>query len=170
MGYAISFTSLEPVSETDFAEIQLITQGLGAAYSWLSCEPIWFIRDSSGYLSGFSKPNFDPNVDDRHSSQARGLPDGTPREFLDGLCLISRRFGVNWQVGDDHSEVIGFICGGNFDDAVWRHFDALAETVSAIQADQIEGWPDIDEFESGEGPDDDNDGDPPIFRFPGRGD
>lgn len=168
MGYAISYTSLTPVSEPDFAEIQLITKGLNGAYTWLSCEPIWFSRDSEGYLTGFSKPNFDPHPDDRRSAEAEGLPDGTLRELLDGLCLISRRFGIDWQIGDDHAEEIGFIRGGDFDDAVWRHFDSMAVAVSAFQADQLEGLSNIDDFES-EDPHDDDEEDPPSFKFPDRG-
>lgn len=166
MGYAISYTSLEPVSESDFAEIELITKGLGAAYTWLSCEPIWLSRDTDGYLSGFSKPNFDPHPEDRCSAEAQGLPDGTLRELLDGLCLISRRFGVDWQVGDDHTEEIGCIRGGDFDDAVWQHFDAMAE--ACLHTQTMLG--DFDDFE---GADDEgtetepgDDDDPPSFRFP----
>lgn len=170
MGYAISYSSANPVSESHFAEILSLQGKLNAEYTWLSCEPLLLHRAPEGHLAGVSKPNFDPHPDDRASAEAEGKPDGTVRELLDALCLISRRFNIEWQIGDDYKDNIGTIQAGEFDDAVWQHIDALAIAASMMQGDLLEDLENMDDFEPGTGfSDDEDDDDPPIFRFPGAG-
>ncbi len=167
MGYAISYTSLEPVTAEQWKAIRECVTQLNKSYTWLSCEPIHFSREEDGSLDGASKPNFDPAPEDRASAATLGLPDGSIRELLDGLCLISRRCGVDWEIGDDHTQVIGYIRQGDFDDAVWGHINGLAEATSFTQAmTGEEHFDDPDDLGDSD-PEDENDG-PPIFRFPVR--
>lgn len=170
MGYAIRYVSTEPVTAEQRREIGECVSQLVRGHTWLSCEPIHFRRDNGdGFLSGSSKPNFDPHPDDHASAETEGLPDGTVREVLDGLCLISRRFGVDWEIGDDYIEVIGYIRNGDLDDDVWTAFETISTTAQWMQPmsggehfEDSDGKEEIDP----DGDDFDDDG-PRIIRFPG---
>ena len=126
MGFAFYYRSTGPVSPDTAAAVERAAGEMCRGRSWLMCEPVHFVPGGSdGHLLGASKPNFDPHPAD--AAAAAGRPDGTTRDALNILCRLSREFGVDWEVGHDHSGgPVGHIRSGVCDAQVASHLEAFA--------------------------------------------
>lgn len=170
MGFSVYFRSTEPVAPDVASEIEHAAGRASVGMSWLSCEPCKFYPlDNDGHLSGGSKPNFSPHPDDVASAATENLRDGTLWDLLGILCDLSKTFGVDWAFSHDHDPNIGFIRGG-FADAKLRGqieafsdlYGTLNDFVSEFNRDSFG----IDDLSAS----DDEDDDPPIFKFPSPSD
>jgi hypothetical protein len=127
MGFSIYYRSTRPVNPAEADAIRETARTASAGRTWLSCEPIHFFGgQEDGHLFGGSKPNFQPHPDDAAAAAREGLPDGTTRDMLDILCLLSRDHKVDWDLSHDHGPV-GYIRGGVCDPRVLDQIEALAD-------------------------------------------
>lgn len=134
MGFSFSYRTTRPVSDELAATIQQEVNAFSSARTWLSCEPLNLGRDRNGHLLGSSKPAFELHPDDTASADKQGLPDGTVRDLLESLCVLSRNYGVDWEISHDYSEVgaVGFIRRGICDGQLIRMADALVDMLDAL--------------------------------------
>ena len=73
-------------------------------------------------------PNFLPHPADVASAQAEGLPDGTLNDVVDVLCILSKQFGIEFELSHDHSDgPIGYVRDGFCEDDARSQLSALAE-------------------------------------------
>ncbi len=161
MGFTIYYRSTQSVSHEQSEAIRHAADTLNVGRTWLSCEPVCFHPDQGdGRLLGRSKPNFDPHPDDVAAAQQEAISDGTARDVIDILCQISREYGVDWEFSHDYDPgPVGFIRNGVCDRNVLdlaKGFDDLGD----ILADELR----LEDEE----PDDDDEGEPRILKFPGR--
>ena len=128
MGFAIRYRTTRPVGEDRAEEIRSALDPLLDGRTWLSCEPVHFyFQLMEGRLAGFSKPNFDPHPDDAAAAAAQGLPDGTIRDVLDVLCVLSRDHSVDWEFAHDYDPgPIGFIRNGVADGKLLEQIEGIA--------------------------------------------
>ncbi len=128
MGFSIHYQSTRAVTPTEAKAIQRAADVASEGRTWMHCEPVHFHPvEDDGFLMGSSKPNFLPHPDDVTSAALEGLPDGTCRDMVDVLCVLSRDHGVGWTLGHDHDPDIGSIRGGVCDPGVVDQIEALAE-------------------------------------------
>jgi hypothetical protein len=129
MGFAFYYRSEQPVPEAKAKAVTHAAHDLCRGRSWLMCEPVCFVPGGQdGHLLGASKPNFGPHPDDATEAAISGLPDGTTSDLLDILCRLSREYGVDWEVGHDHSNgPIGYIRAGVCDEEVETEAVAFAD-------------------------------------------
>jgi hypothetical protein len=128
MGFTIYYRSTQPVSPAEAEAVREAASAASAGRSWLGCEPVCFFGDpDDGHLLGGSKPNFMPHPDDAASAARSGLPDGTTRDLVEILCLLSREHGIDWALSHDHDPgPIGFIRAGVCDDDALAQIEAFA--------------------------------------------
>jgi hypothetical protein len=127
MGFSIYYRSTRPVNPAEADALREAARAACAGRTWLSCEPIhFFAGQEDGHLFGGSKPNFQPHPDDAAAAAREGLPDGTARDLLDILGLLSRDHAVDWDLSHDHGPV-GYIRGGVCDQHVLDQIEALAD-------------------------------------------
>ncbi len=128
MGFKVYYRSTHPVAPAEADAIRQAARAASAGRTWLGCEPVGFFPDDGdGHLFGGSKPNFQLHPDDRASAEREGLPDGTARDMLDVLCLLSRDHGVDWKLSHDHDPHIGFIRAGVCDGELLDQIEAFAD-------------------------------------------
>ena len=134
MGFSIYYRSTEPVPTEREFEIRRAIGVENEGRSWLSCEPInLFGAQTDGHLFGGSKPNFHPDPDDAASAAASGLPDGSVRDLIDGLCRISRDHGIDWEITHDEAPgPIGCIRRGVCDPGLLDQVDARADLAAFL--------------------------------------
>jgi hypothetical protein len=137
MGFTIYYRSTRPVSPAAEVALRTATTTANAGFTWLSCEPVHFFRESEdGHLTGGSKPNFLPHPDDVASAQRSGRPDGTVRTLLDILCQLSRDHGIDWEFRHDYSDgPIGTIRAGECVGDVAAQIDAIADLANMLAGD-----------------------------------
>lgn len=158
MGFSIRYRSTRPVSPAEVEAINRAAEDACQGHTWLSCEPpVGFsIEDDDGHLLGFSKPNFHPHPDDVASAASEGLPDGTARDLLDVLCLLSREYGIDWEISHDYNDgPIGYIQAGECDADVQTQVEAfadVAEYLGSLSDDEFFGRGTDEESEDDEGP------------------
>jgi len=142
MGFEIYYRSTE-VLESDKAAAALVEANQFCSdHTWLSYEPIFLSDDEDGHLSGGSKPTFQPDPGDPASAAA----EGTVSDLLEGLCMISRVHGIDWEIGHDaEPEPIGFIRGGVADDTVVGQVEAIRQMLiaAAESTDEPEAGDDV---------------------------
>jgi hypothetical protein len=127
MGFSIYYRSTRPVTPAEAEAIRKSAQSACAGRTWLGCEPVHFYSDQEdGHLLGSSKPNFLPNSDDAAGAAREGLPDGTTRDLLEVLCLLSREHSVDWDLSHDFAEV-GTIQGGVCDRTTREQIEGFTE-------------------------------------------
>jgi hypothetical protein len=140
MGFSVSYTSTRTVTPEEWETIAKAASELSEDRTWLSCEPVYFYESDKQNLCGSSKPNFMPDPDDIASAQSEGLPDGTIKDLLDILCQLSRDHEVDWKIGHDHEECIGYIRHGVCDENIEIQIEAFRD-VSQMMLDMgIEGF------------------------------
>jgi hypothetical protein len=128
MGLTVYYRSTRPVPAAEADTIRQAARVANEGRTWLSCEPVHFFPgEDDGHLFGGSKPNFRPHPDDVTAAAVEGLPDGTTRDMLDVLCLLSRDHDVDWALSHDHDPAIGFVRGGVCDDNALAQIDAFAD-------------------------------------------
>jgi len=102
----------------------------------LSCEPVHFFEgesSDSGRLFGGSKMNFLPHPDDIKAAASEGYPDGDARDLFDVLCLLSREYGIDWEIGHDHVPgPVGYIRDGVCDAGLIDRAQALVDLTDII--------------------------------------
>src|SRR5215475_11320142 len=99
MGLTISYVSTDVVAPNQADAIRSAAEQANRGRSWLSSEPVSFYAGlPEGKLMGGSKPNFAPQVDDRRSAESSALPDGGPRDVVEILSQLSRKYAVDWQL------------------------------------------------------------------------
>jgi len=149
MGFAIHYSTTEPVAAERAPDIQQAVQAASRQYHWLSCEPVMLSTSDDGILYGISKPNFLPHPADRDAAELEETPDGTLRDLIQILCDVSIEFGVDWELDHDFSDgPVGYIRRGSVDPDLLDQLNAIADLGEILS--------DLD----GESFDDE---DPPIF-------
>lgn len=136
MGFRVYYRVTEPITPEHEAELRRAIEVESRSRSWLSCEPIhlYDVQDD-GCLFGGSKPNFHPDPSDAASAALSGLPDGTVRDLIDGLCRLSRDHGVDWAVRHDEAPgTVGYIRRGVCDPGLRDTIDALADLAAYLGA------------------------------------
>jgi hypothetical protein len=176
MGFSVYYCSTRPVPPIKVDAIVQAASILCRGRTWLSCEPVGFLRRDDGRLFGGSKPNFQPHPDDVASAAREGLPDGTARDMLDILCQLSRDHGIDWEIRHDHSDgPVGYIRNGICDDEVVAQIEAFADLgdiLGDLMADseaQPGGFPASGSRGTDENMDDDDDGGRSILPFKPKG-
>ena len=133
MGFEVSYRTTRPLTPTEADSVNQAADAACVGRTWLSCEPIWLIRDEDGHLVGGSKPNFRPHPDDIADAARQGLTDGTIRDVIDILCRLSRDHGVDWEIDHDYSDgPIGYIRAGVCDDEVLMQIETISDIVNVM--------------------------------------
>jgi hypothetical protein len=144
MGFDIRFSTTEKISLALQREIIEDADDLYSQKSWVQCDgPL--LEDAHGYLSGSSRLTPDPDPDDLADARCDGYPDGTVLDLLKGLCQLSGRHDIEWQISHDHSDgVVGSIECGRPDEAVQRTFEGLAamceDMAEDLPPDDLDLW------------------------------
>jgi hypothetical protein len=176
MGFSVYYCSTGPVRPTKVDAIVQAASVLCRGRTWLGCESVRFSRRDDGRLCGGSKPNFQPHPDDVASAAREGLPNGTTRDMLDILCQLSREYGIDWEIGHDHSDgPVGYIRDGFCDGEVVAQIEAFAD-LGDILGDRMAdteaepgGFPASASRGTDENMDDDDDAGSSILTFRPKG-
>lgn len=176
MGFSIYYRSTRPVATAEADTIRRAARTANAGRTWLGCEPVhFFAGEGDGYLFGGSKPNFQPHPDDAAAAARSGLPDGTTRDLLDVLCVLSRDHGVDWKLSHDHDSHIGYIRGGECDGSVLDQIEAFADLGDILgelgleQETEAFDLPPPPDHQAERNSDGDEDDPPSILQFRPRG-
>lgn len=163
MGFSVHYITTDVVSPRLQSEIEAAVEELVAARSWMSCEPPYFSVEA-GHLAGSVKPLLSEPA---NLADEEDLPDGTLGDALEVLCVLSLRFEIEWEVGHDHIESVGFIRQGRMDLELASQADVLSQLPGLI-ADSYDEQKRYTGPHGDEAPtsDDDDDG-PNILKFPG---
>ncbi len=174
MAFTIYYRSTRALSRQRSSAIRRAAHAVNQGRTWLSCEPISFFQEQQDRrLFGGSKPNFQPNPDHVAAAATAGLPDGTVRDLIEGLCQLSRKHAVDWEFSHDYDPgPIGFIRDGVADERLLGQIEGFAEIgdlVSDAMAGFGEGRSDSSSSRSGtpdaDHDDDDTDEEPRIIRL-----
>ncbi len=133
MGFAVSYRSARPVSQSDVDAIIREASAANLGRTWLSCEPVFLFPESDGHLAGSSKPNFIPDPGDVASAATEQMPDGTLRDLVAILCKLSLDHGIDWEIRHDYEpDPIGAIKDGVADEEMLEEIEALAQLGDAL--------------------------------------
>ena len=127
MGLSVIYKCTGDLQSDAIREIIDPASELASRRTWMSCEPLW-LRAKNGVLAGSSKPRISPNPDDIAALSEGGLPDGTLNDLLHGLCELSKRFGISWEITHDYADgPLGYIRNGKIDDDLRWQCETLIE-------------------------------------------
>lgn len=138
MGFSFSYETTEPISPLLQQEIVAASDQLLSGRTWLSCEPPHLTNDG-GRLRGNSKPNMMAHPDDVTSAQTESRPDGTVRDLLEILVVLSGRFDIDWEIAHDHSDgPLGYIRNGICDDVVREQCEAFSDLTQDLLDEDVD--------------------------------
>ena len=167
MGFTVYYQTTRPVDEAVAKQIEARTNQLCEGKSWLSCEPVLFFQrnQSDGLVAGGSKPNFDPDTNDIREANQNGLPDGTIRDVVEILTMLSSEFQLDWNFAHDHDPgPVGTIQNGVADRDLMVLLESFAQVTDFFNR-PVAPTP-VPKDPNGEN--DNNGGDGPnILKFPG---
>ena len=80
-----------------------------------------------------------PHPNDVTSAQAESLPDGTVRDLLEILVLLSVRFDIDREIAHDHSDgTLGYIRNGICDDVVREQCEAFSDLTQDLLDEDVD--------------------------------
>jgi hypothetical protein len=173
MGFAIHYRSTESMHPAQAFEIKQYAERLIQRYLWASCEPVLLQQRSDGHLAGQSKPVFFPAEVNGGTKDLDGLSDGTVMTVAEVLGVLSREYGVDWEIGHDYEpDPIGLICDGVVDDELMEQletFGSIGDLLEDISDEEAAGWESAEYrcAREADTPRDRDDEEPRVLKFPG---
>jgi hypothetical protein len=133
MALDIAFRTCERISPALQAGIIEFSEQHFSRYSWCQLtKPS--LENENGFLQSDTRVSVSPNANDIDDARSEGRPDARLTDLLDTLCVISRMYDIEWEVGHDYGE-LGFIKAGRPDDELVQFCEGFNEMFDGTSED-----------------------------------